>query len=77
MYPNRGLSTWQKGKHEQQSDFVMREYLKVHEQVQELENVASSFPAFSWETLLISRVLQRHDNQGIEEPTEHEEVVDE
>ena len=79
VYPNRGFSTWKKGKHEieRHSDFVLREYLKVHEQVQELENVASSFPAFGWETLLISRVLQRHDNQGIEEPTEHEEVVDE
>ena len=76
VYPNRGLSTWQKGKHEQQSDFVLIEYLKVHEEVQELENVASSFPALGWETPLIGRVLQRHDDQGIEEPTEHEEVVD-
>ena len=58
VYPKRGFSTWQKGKHEHHSDFVLIEYLEVHEQVQELENVANSFPAFSWETLLISRVFQ-------------------
>lgn len=80
MYPNRGFSTWQKGKHENSnlaSFDKFGKYLKVHEQVKKLENVAGSFPAFSWEALLISRVLQRHDDQRIEEPTEHEEVVDE
>ena len=44
--------------------------------MQELENVANSFPALGGEPLLISRVFQRHDDQGIEEPTEHEQVVD-
>ena len=45
--------------------------------MQELENVANSFPALGGEPLLISRVFQRHDDQGIEKPTEHEQVVDE
>ena len=45
--------------------------------MQELEDVADSFPALGWETLLIGRVLQRHNNQRIQEATEHEEVVDE
>ena len=44
--------------------------------MQELENVANCFPALGGEPLLISRVFQRHDDQGIEEPTEHEQVVD-
>ena len=44
--------------------------------MQELKNVANSFPALGGEPLLISRVFQRHDDQGIEEPTEHEQVVD-
>ena len=44
--------------------------------MQELENVANYFPALGGEPLLISRVFQRHDDQGIEEPTEHEQVVD-
>ena len=44
--------------------------------MQELENVANSFPALGGEPLLISRVFQRHDDQGIEKPTEHEQVVD-
>ena len=44
--------------------------------MQELENVANSFPALGGEPLLISRVFQRHNDQGIEEPTEHEQVVD-
>ena len=44
--------------------------------MQELENVANSIPALGGEPLLISRVFQRHDDQGIEKPTEHEQVVD-
>ena len=44
--------------------------------MQELENVANSFPALGGEPLLISRVFQRHDDQGIEKSTEHEQVVD-
>ena len=44
--------------------------------MQELENVANCFPALGGEPLLISRVFQRHDDQGIEKPTEHEQVVD-
>ena len=44
--------------------------------MQKLENVANSFPALGGEPLLISRVFQRHDDQGIEKPTEHEQVVD-
>ena len=50
-------------------------YLKVHEQVQELKYVPNSFPALCGETFLVGWVLQRHDNQRVEEPTEHEEVV--
>ena len=44
--------------------------------MQKLENVANSLPALGGEPLLISRVFQRHDDQGIEKPTEHEQVVD-
>ena len=44
--------------------------------MQEFEKVANSFPALGGEPLLISRVFQRHDDQGIEKPTEHEQVVD-
>ena len=44
--------------------------------MQKLENVANSLPALGGEPLLISRVFQRHDDQGIEKSTEHEQVVD-
>ena len=84
VYPNSGFSTWGKGKREHLKhigegicDIGCGKYLEVHEQVQELEDIADSFPALGWETLLVSRVLQGHDDQRIEEATEHEEVVDE
>ena len=69
MYPNSGFSTWGKGKREHLKhigegicDIGCGKYLEVHEQVQELEDIADSFPALGWETLLVSRVLQGHDD---------------